>query len=108
MEAKAREARAEGHFWSHVIKREDDCWDWGPGAPRDKDNRPRFRRNSVARWAYDHFIGPIPKGKEAGHTCMKYDCVNYSHIKPMTHVENMSMPDISHWWRHTTGNKHVI
>jgi hypothetical protein len=55
----------------------------------------------VHRWAYEHFVGPIPEGIIVGHTCHDLDlscrggecphrrCANQTHLKPMTHGDNL-------------------
>lgn len=42
----------------------------------------------VHRWAYEHFVGPIPKGLELDHLCRNTRCVNPDHLEPVTHAEN--------------------
>jgi len=37
-----------------------------------KDGKPPQRK--AHRWAYEFFIGPIPEGREVGHTCCPKDC----------------------------------
>lgn len=34
------------------------------------------KQRKVHRFAYEHFIGPIPDGREVGHTCCTEDCPN--------------------------------
>lgn len=40
------------------------------------------------RWAYEHFIGPIPEGLELDHLCRVRNCVNPFHLEPVTGAEN--------------------
>ena len=41
------------------------------------------------RWAYEHFVGPIPAGLEPDHLCRNRACVNYeSHLELVTHRVN--------------------
>jgi hypothetical protein len=40
------------------------------------------------RWAYEHFIGPIPAGLEIDHLCRVRHCVNPAHLEPVTKSEN--------------------
>jgi very-short-patch-repair endonuclease/endogenous inhibitor of DNA gyrase (YacG/DUF329 family) len=55
----------------------DACWPWtstvhpqtGYG---DIFVHPKIRK--AHRWAYEHFIGPIPDGREVGHACCTEDC----------------------------------
>jgi very-short-patch-repair endonuclease len=58
----------------------DACWLWtssihpqqGFGTIFDGDAKPRVQK--AHRWAYAHFIGPIPEGREVGHACCTEDC----------------------------------
>lgn len=40
------------------------------------------------RFAYEHFVGPIPEGLELDHLCRNPGCVNPEHLEPVTHGEN--------------------
>jgi hypothetical protein len=42
-------------------------------------------------WAYEYFVGSIPEGKELGHRpeCNNRLCVNFEHVRPVTHRENL-------------------
>lgn len=40
-------------------------------------------------WAYVHFVGPIPDGRELDHLCRNRSCVNPAHLEPVSHRENM-------------------
>lgn len=41
------------------------------------------------RWAYEHWVGPIPEGLEIDHLCRVKLCVNPAHLEPVTRAENM-------------------
>jgi len=41
------------------------------------------------RWAYEHFIGPIPVGLVPDHLCHLPCCVNPWHMEPVTHQVNI-------------------
>lgn len=41
------------------------------------------------RWAYTHFIGPIPEGMHLDHICRNRRCVNPKHLEPVTVRENI-------------------
>lgn len=36
------------------------------------------------RMSYEHFVGPIPEGKEIDHLCRSKSCVNPRHLEPVT------------------------
>ncbi len=41
------------------------------------------------RWAYEHFIGPIPDGYQIDHKCGHTMCVNPEHLRPLLAYENV-------------------
>jgi hypothetical protein len=68
------------------------CWNWtGRCLPT---GYPRFGSNGYAhRWAYEHFIGPIPEGHSVDHRCHNHSCVNPDHLRAATRrgqQENLS------------------
>ncbi len=40
------------------------------------------------RLSYEHFVGPIPPELTVDHTCFVRRCVNYTHLRLRTHVQN--------------------
>ena len=40
------------------------------------------------RWAYEHYVGPIPAGLQLDHKCRTRCCVNPKHLEPVTGSEN--------------------
>lgn len=40
------------------------------------------------RWAYERFVGPMPKALELDHLCRNPGCVNYGHLEVVTHQVN--------------------
>jgi hypothetical protein len=69
------------------------CWIWqgeqvkgGYGRFRPE---PGGRKVLVHRWAYEHWIGPIPADKELDHfRCDTPSCCNPGHVRPVTALEN--------------------
>lgn len=45
-------------------------------------------RQYAHRWAYEHFVGPIPEGRQLDHLCRTRHCVNPAHLEPVTPREN--------------------
>lgn len=66
------------------------CWLW-VGKRSDRGygkikNRGRMLSAHVA--VYEHYCGPVPKGKELDHLCRVHHCVNPNHLEPVTHKVN--------------------
>lgn len=63
-----------------------DCWLWT--SPLSLGGYATFavgRKGQRAhRWAYEHWVGPIPKGLQIDHICRVRHCVNPEHLRPVT------------------------
>lgn len=80
-------------FWRHVKKSRSGCWLWtGAKYPGGYGAMGRGRSHEgimrAHRFAYTHFLGPIPKGKELDHLCRVRNCVNPTHLEIVTRREN--------------------
>ncbi len=82
-------------FYRKVEKMPNGCWQW-TGKPT-KAGYGNFsiqnRRVYAHRFAYETFIGPIPKGKELDHLCRNTLCVNPAHLEPVLHTLNVRRGD---------------
>ena len=82
--------------WEMKVKRTDTCWLWTGALSTtgySRINRGKADGGpgmiSGHRWAYEHFIGPIPDGLEIDHLCNVRACVNPTHLEPVTALENV-------------------
>lgn len=75
----------------------DECWPWlgrksgrgyGMFAVECRRDRPNFDMGAH-RFAYEHFVGPIPEGLVIDHLCRNPVCVNPAHLEPVTQAENI-------------------
>lgn len=81
-----------GERLERYTSREDSgCWRWT--GTRDSQGYPFLNVDGVPRRAhrlmYERVAGPIPAGLELDHLCRVRDCINPSHVEPVTHSENM-------------------
>jgi hypothetical protein len=77
--------------FQRFTKTGDGCWLWrgtlvgGYGQFWDQG-----RKGYAARWAYEHWRGPVPAGLTIDHLCRIRACVNPWHLEPVTLAENIS------------------
>ena len=87
-----------------------DCWLWTActtrGYPTFSENGTNVRGH---RWAYEHFVGPIPDGLHLDHLCRTPLCVNPDHLEPVTPAENTrrSFEARGAWAEHGTRSKYT-
>jgi hypothetical protein len=76
-------------FWSRIDKTES-CWNWRGGLNSSGYGSIGVggRVVLVHRWAYEHFVGPIPPGLQIDHLCRNRRCANPAHLEPVTASEN--------------------
>jgi hypothetical protein len=90
----------------------DEClpWPWNlngkEGGLRYGMVREHGRMQTVTRVAYKHFVGPLPDGVLACHTCDNPPCFNPKHLFPGSYKDNEQ--DKKAKMRHVYGMKHSL
>lgn len=75
---------------AHVSKDPDGCWRFAGSKVRGYGQfRYEGRLHLAHRVAYQLLVGPIPEGLQLDHLCRVRDCINPSHLEPVTHAENV-------------------
>lgn len=102
-------------FWSKVDKRgPNECWPWL--AHVDQDGYGRWRTKTshepAARTSYRLLVGPIPDGLQIDHVykrgCRRRDCVNPSHLEPVTAGENVRRAEPSRRTHCPQGHEYTV
>lgn len=90
-------------FYEKIAVRENGCWEWlGAKVPCGYGQKwDGLKVIPAHRWAYQHFVGPVPDGMQLDHLCHTKDsacsggvtcqhraCVNPDHLEPVTSREN--------------------
>jgi hypothetical protein len=67
------------------------CWIWTDALNDNGYGRISVKLKSISAHiiSYNLFVGEVPKGLELDHTCKQTNCVNWRHLEPVTHAENM-------------------
>lgn len=79
-----------------TIDLDTECWIWN--ACLDKDGYGCFRFSheqgqlswgKAYKFAYEYYVGIVPKDKQLDHTCRNRKCVNPRHLDVVTLVQNI-------------------
>lgn len=80
-----------GRFLAKVRMQEDGCWLWFGAINRE--GYGHFYANGkqilAHRWAYQHYVGPIPEGLLVLHHCDTPGCVRPEHLFTGSQTDNM-------------------
>lgn len=83
--------RTDEQRFFDFVERTETCWLW-----RGYLNAPGYGQMKVGdramyahRWAYEHFVGPIPEGLEIDHLCRVPACCNPAHLEAVTRRVNV-------------------
>lgn len=79
----------EQEFLRRLYIGPDGCW--SDTCTDYNDRYGRFRGQLAHRWAYEHFCGPIPLGREIHHTCRNSRCVNPDHLIAVTKSQHRTL-----------------
>ena len=80
---------------SRIFKAPTGCWIWK--GPLSHDGYARAHGKYVHRTMYESHVAVIPKGITLDHICRVRNCVNPTHLDPVTLAENISRGDYG--WR---------
>jgi hypothetical protein len=78
-------------FNRNTPTRGDGCWEWQGARQTSEYGLPAYgliSRQYAHRWAYEHFVGPIPDGLVVRHGCDNPPCVNPAHLTVGSHADN--------------------
>lgn len=91
-------------FWKRITKNKNDCWiiNGSPAHGGYGQFGDKYKKWKAHRWAWNYFIGKVPKGKELDHLCRNSRCCNPKHLEPIFHIENVRRGNGGlHWAKKT-------
>lgn len=76
---------------SYIPEPNSGCWLWLTSATRHGYGEfwDGIRVRRAHRWAYEHFIAPVPAELVLDHKCRVPCCVNPAHLEPVTQRVNV-------------------
>lgn len=85
----------------------DACWIWCGARTNGGYGKFSFEGSMVLahRFAFEHFVGPIPESTEVDHRCRNRSCVNPRHLRLATAKQNREHQGLSP--RNTSGFRGV-
>jgi hypothetical protein len=74
-----------------VVDLETGCWEWTAAINNHGYGvLSLWGKNRLAhKVAYEHFVGPVPRGLILGHYVQRDTCAFWEHVRPITHSVNM-------------------
>lgn len=84
------DTRLPPSFWNKIVEDSFGCWRWK--ASKTSGGYARFSANRMTRvahrYAFEILVGPIDAHLQLDHLCRIRDCVNPSHLEPVSAREN--------------------
>ena len=90
-------------FNARTTRSDQGCWEWSGAKDGDGYASMHYagRCYRAHRFAYEQFVGPIPKGLVLDHLCRNRGCVRPDHLEPVTNAENIRRGETGKWRRKT-------